>query len=259
MRVVEGGGGTPSALRLGVVSLLVATVFAGLGICAATLGDVAVRHAVERASPQDVGVTVAGVIDAGNFAEFDHAVRTQTAQAFGGAPSEVTTLLRSDGYAMPGQEKLTYRRPERLRFGSFDGFQQHARLISGSWPRSRTEPVEAAISLAAASLTGFTAGQVFTTVGRIDAEPVRVKITGVFVPDDPYGPRWAGDPMLGRGVEREGYTTYGPLMVDQATFLDRFAETVDATWTVAPDLRGMPVERLRTAAARLPDLRERFK
>ncbi|MEV4016502.1 hypothetical protein AB0J35_38990 [Nonomuraea angiospora] len=259
MRVVEGGGGVPSALRLGVVSLLVATVFAGLGMCATALGDAEVRRAVETAPSQDVGVTVAGVINAGNFAAFDRAVRTQTAQAFGGAPSEVTTLLRSDGYAMPGQEKLTNRRPERLRFDSFDGFQQHARLIGGAWPRPRSEPVEVAISQAAASLTGFTAGQVITTVGRIDAKPVRVKITGVFVPDDPYGPRWAGDLMLGRGVEREGYTTYGPLMVDQATFLDRFAETVDATWTVVPDLRGLPVERLRTAAARLPDLRERFK
>ncbi|MFI6738372.1 hypothetical protein ACIBI9_36070 [Nonomuraea sp. NPDC050451] len=259
MGVVEGGGGVPSALRVGVVSLLVATVFAGLGMCATALGDAEVRRAVETASPQAVGVTVAGVINAGNFAAFDRAVRTQTALAFGGAPTEVTTLLRSDGYAMPGQEKLRYRRPERLRFGSFDGFQQHARLIGGSWPRSRTEPVEAAISQAAASLTGFTAGQVITMVGRIDAKPVRVKITGVFVPDDPYGPRWAGDLMLGRGVEREGYTTYGPLMVDQATFLDRFAETVDATWTVVPDLRGLPVERLRAAAARLPDLRERFK
>ncbi|MGV9375894.1 hypothetical protein ACWDRB_08770 [Nonomuraea sp. NPDC003707] len=249
----------PSVLRLGVVSLLVATVFAGLGMCAAALGDAEVRHAVETAPPQAVGVTVAGVINAGNFAGFDRAVREQTALAFGGAPTEVTTLLRSDGYTMPGQEKLRYRRPERLRFGSLDGFQQHARLVSGSWPRSRTEPVEAAISQAAASFTGFTAGQVFTTIGRIDAEPVKVKITGVFVPDDPYGPRWAGDLMLGRGVEREGYTTYGPLMVDQATFLDRFAETVDATWTVVPDLRGMPVERLRTAAARLPDLRERLK
>jgi hypothetical protein len=259
MRVVEGGGGVPPALRLGVVILLVATVFAGLGMCATALGDAQVRRAVETASPQDVAVTVAGVINAGNFAEFDRAVRTQTAQAFGGAPSEVTTLLRSDGYAMPGQEKLTKRRPERLRFDSFDGFQQHARLIGGSWPRSRSEPVEAAISQAAASLTGFTAGQVITTVGRIDAKPVRVKISGVFVPDDPYGPRWAGDLMIGRGVEREGYTTYGPLMVDQATFLDRFAETVDATWTVVPDLRGLPVERLRTVAARLPDLRERLK
>ncbi|MFI7125824.1 hypothetical protein ACIBQ1_09025 [Nonomuraea sp. NPDC050153] len=86
-----------------------------------------------------------------------------------------------------------------------------------------------------------------------------MKITGVFVPDDPLGTRWAGDPMFGRGVERDGYTTYGPLMVDQATFLGRFATTVNATWTVIPDLRGRSVGRLHEAVARLADLQERFK
>ncbi|MFI7636728.1 hypothetical protein [Nonomuraea sp. NPDC049400] len=259
MGIQEGGGGKPSGLRLAPLILLVTTVFAGLGLCAFSLGDAGVRHAVETAPPRAVGVTVAVAINAGNFATYDRVVRKQTALAFGGVPSEVTTLLRSDGYAMPGQEKVRLRPPERLRFDSFDGFQRHARLISGSWPRSRTEPVEAAISQAAASSSGLETGKTFTTIGRIDAEPVQVKITGVFVPDDPLSPRWAGDLMFGRGVERDGYTTYGPLMVDQATFLDHFATTVNATWTVVPDLRGMSVGQLREAVARLADLRERFR
>ncbi|MEV4111639.1 hypothetical protein [Nonomuraea sp. NPDC049695] len=258
-KVQEGSGGKPSAFRLGLLFLLVTTVFAGLGICAFSLGDAGVRHAVETAPPQAVGVKVAGFINAGNFPTYDRIVREQTALAFGGAPSEVTTLLRSDGYAMPGQEKVRLRPPERLRFDSFDGFKQHARLISGSWPRARTEPVEAAISQAAASLSGLEAGETFTTIGRIDAEAVQVKITGVFLPDDPLSPRWAGDLLFGRGVERDGYTTYGPLMVDQATFLEHFATTVNATWTVMPDLRDMSVERLHETVARLAGLRERFK
>lgn len=256
---IQEGGGKPATLKLVPLFLLVTTLFAGLGICAFSLGDAGVRHAVETAPPQAVGVTVAGVINAGNFATHDRVVREQTAVAFGGVPIEVTTFLRSDGYAMPGQEKVRFRRPERLRFDSFDGFQRHARLISGSWPRSRTEPVEAAISEAAASFSNLEVGKVFTTIGRIDAKPVQVKITGVFAPNDPLGPRWAGDLMFGRGVERDGYTTYGPLMVDQATFLDRFATTVNATWTVTPDLRGMSVGQMREAVARLGDLRERFK
>ncbi|MFI7125826.1 hypothetical protein ACIBQ1_09035 [Nonomuraea sp. NPDC050153] len=43
------------------------------------------------------------MINAENFSTYDRVVREQAAQAFGGVPSEVTTLLRSDGYAMPGQ------------------------------------------------------------------------------------------------------------------------------------------------------------
>ncbi|MFC7381744.1 hypothetical protein [Sphaerisporangium rhizosphaerae] len=259
MGIQAGDENKPATLRLALFLMFVTTAFAGLGICAFSLGDAGVRHAVETTPPQAVGVTVAGVINAANFATYDRVVREQTAVTFGGAPVEVTTLLRSDGYAMPGQEKVRFRRPERLRFDSFDGFQRHARLISGSWPRSRTEPVEAAISQAAASNSGLEAGNAFTTIGRIDGEPVQVKITGVFVPNDPLGPRWDGDLMFGRGVERNGYSTYGPLMVDQATFLDHFATTVNATWTVTPDLRGMTVGHMREAVARLGDLRERFK
>ncbi|KAB8182984.1 hypothetical protein FH608_049610 [Nonomuraea phyllanthi] len=246
-------------MRLALLILLVATVFGGLGLCAFSLGDGGVRHAMETASPQAVDVKVAGVVNAENFATFDRIVREQAIWALGGEPRHMTTLLRSDGYAMPGQENVRYRPPERLRFDSFDGFQQHARLVSGSWPRSRTEPIEATISQAAASYTGLKTGQVFTTVGRIDAKPVKVRITGVFVPEDPRGPRWADDPMFGPGVQRDGYTTYGPLMVNQATFLDHFATTVDATWTITPDLRGLSLGRLREAATRLAGLRERFQ
>ncbi|MEO3790846.1 hypothetical protein ABGB14_11560 [Nonomuraea sp. B10E15] len=255
----EDGSSAVPGLRLAVLVLLVATVFGGLGLSAFSLGDGGVRHAMETASPQDVDVKVAGFINVETFTTIDRIVREQADWALGGEPRQVTTLLRSDGYAMPGQENVRYRRPERLRFDSFDGFQQHARLVSGSWPRSRTEPIEATISQAAASYTGLTTGQVFTTVGRIDAKPVKVRITGVFVPEDPRGPRWAADPMFGPGVQRDGYTTYGPLMVDQATFLDNFATTVDATWTITPDLRGMSLGRLHEAATRLAGLRERFQ
>ncbi|MFC7592256.1 hypothetical protein ACFQYP_57430 [Nonomuraea antimicrobica] len=112
---------------------------------------------------------------------------------------------------MPGQDGEEL--PELLRFGSHDGLGEHARLVSGRWPRTGGPVVEAAISRSAAVATGFGTGREFVTKGRLDRRPVTVRVVGVFQLDDPMGERWAGEDLLSRGAERGEYTTYGPLMV----------------------------------------------
>ncbi|WP_043640595.1 ABC transporter permease [Nonomuraea candida] len=242
--------------------LLATTTLVALTMYASSIADAGVRRTMETATYQQTAATISAPVTAETFPRFDAAVRAELGRAYTRPPA-ITTSFRSDSYAMPGQERR--QRPELLRFGSYDGLDRHARLVSGAWPRpaatpgSGDTPVEAAISLSAASATGFEVGQRFTTRGRLDPRPVEVRVVGVFQLNDPFGERWAGEQLLSRGVERGEFTTYGPLMVDRETFIARFATSVNATWTAVPDLRALTPEQLRPLAGAVAEVGQRLK
>ncbi|HUR05484.1 MAG TPA: FtsX-like permease family protein, partial [Nonomuraea sp.] len=237
--------------------LLATTTLVALTMYASTIAEVGVRRTMETASLGQVAATISTPVNTETFPALDRAIRAELARAYAGAPAAITTAFRSDSYVLPGQESR--KTPELLRFGSYDGLDIHAKLISGAWPGAGTDVVEAAISLSAASASGLKAGQEITTEGRLDHKAVKVRITGVFQLNDPFGDRWTGEQLLTRGVETGEYTTYGPLMVPRQTFLSRFATNVNATWTAVPDLRALSPEQLRPFAGRVSELRDRLR
>ncbi|WP_248960262.1 hypothetical protein [Sphaerisporangium perillae] len=147
--------------------------------------------------------------------------------------------MLADSYALPGQERLAH--PELTRFGVYEDLERRARLMEGAWPRPQTGgTVEVALSQPAAQAMRLTTGQEFSLVGRLDHKAVRARLTGVFQLDDPFADRWGREELLRRGMERGGYTTYGPLMVPRETFLARFTGTsVTVSWVAVPDLRNL--------------------
>ncbi|MEU7861737.1 FtsX-like permease family protein [Nonomuraea sp. NPDC049141] len=237
--------------------LLATTTLVALTMYASTIAEVGVRRTMETASLGQVAATIATPVNTETFPALDRAIRAELARAYAGAPAAITTAFRSDSYVLPGQERR--KTPELLRFGSYDGLDTHAKLISGTWPGAGSDVVEAAISLSAASASGLKSGQEITTEGRLDHKAVKVRITGVFQLNDPFGDRWTGEQLLTRGVETGEYTTYGPLMVPRQTFLSRFATNVNATWTAVPDLRTLSPEQLRPFAGRVSELRDRLR
>ncbi|MFI7707000.1 FtsX-like permease family protein [Nonomuraea sp. NPDC049480] len=236
--------------------LLATTTLVALTMYASSIADAGVRRTMETASYHQTAATISTLVTAETFPRYDRAVRDELARAYTRAPA-ITTSFRSDSYVMPGQDGKEL--PELLRFGSHDGLDRHAELVSGTWPQAGASPVEAAISLPAASATGFEVGREFVTKGRLDPRPVTVRIVGVFQLDDPAGERWAGEPLLSRGVERGEFTTYGPLMVARETFVARFASNVRTTWTAEPDLSALTPERLRPLAGAIDQVDERLK
>ncbi|MFB4266906.1 FtsX-like permease family protein [Nonomuraea sp. GTA35] len=255
--VVKRAFSEPLLLLAALGSILLATTtLVALTMYASSIADAGVRRTMETASYEQTAATISAPVTAETFPAFDRSVRAELTRAYAAEPA-LTTSFRSDSYAMPGQEAR--QRPELLRFGSYDGLDRHAKLVSGAWPKPGNDPVEVAISLPAASAAGFEAGQEFTTRGRLDPRPVRVRVAGVFQLNDPSGERWAGEHLLGRGVERGDFTTYGPLMVPRETFLARFATNVNATWTAVPDLRALTPEQLRPLAGAIAQVEERLK
>ncbi|MFI6325792.1 FtsX-like permease family protein [Nonomuraea sp. NPDC050556] len=227
--------------------LLATTTLVALTMYASSIAEVGVRRIMETASQSTISATVTSSVTAETFPKIDAVVRDQAVKAYGGAPLTLSLSIRSDSYVMPGQERR--KKPELLKFGSYDGLDQHAKLVQGQWPSpGNTGVVEAAIPLAATSSSGFKLGQTFTTRSRLDGKPVQVRISGVFQLDEPFGDRWTGEQLLSRGVEVGSFTTYGPLMVPRETFMSRFATHVSATWTVVPDLRNLTPEQLRPLA-----------
>ncbi|MDA0638538.1 ABC transporter permease [Nonomuraea sp. MCN248] len=238
--------------------LLATTTLVALTMYASSIAEAGVRRTMETAPLRQVAVTVTAPVTDQTFPRYDAAVRARVGEALGGTPAAFSTSFHSDSYTMPGQERREV--PELLRFGSYDGLDEHARLISGAWPRPGEDgTVEAAIPLAAATASGLEQGREFTVRSRLDGRRVTVRVTGVFQLDDPYGDRWAGEQLLSRGTEIGEFTTYGPLMVPRETFLARFATAVSTTWTAVPDLRALTPERLRPLAADVAGLAEALK
>ncbi|MEV0310801.1 FtsX-like permease family protein, partial [Nonomuraea fuscirosea] len=244
--------------------LLATTTLVALTMYASSIAEAGVRRTMETASYEQTAVTISASVTAETFPKYDASIRAELAKAYPSTPA-VTTSLRSDSYTMPGQEDR--KLPELLRFGSYDGLDQQARLVSGTWPtpapkpgpKSGNDPVEAVLSLSGATATGFEVGHEYTVRGRLDPRPVKVRVVGVFQLDDPFGARWAGEQLLSTGVERRDFTTYGPLMVARETFVGRFATSVNATWAAVPDLRAITPERLRPLAGAVADLGDRLK
>ncbi|GIH27646.1 hypothetical protein Aph01nite_59560 [Acrocarpospora phusangensis] len=238
--------------------LLATTALVALTMYAVTVAEVGVRRAMETAPLETVSARFTAPVDATSFPALDRNVRAEYAETYGDIPAEISVGIRSDSFALPGQETL--EQPELTRFASYEGLEQHSRLIGGAWPQNRpTGRVEVALSQPAAQALDLSVGNEFRIVGRLDDKPVDVRVAGIFQLTDQNSERWSGDDLLRRGSAIGNYTTYGPLVVPRETFVARFATNVTASWLAVPDLRDLPREELRPFAAAVAGLGDRLK
>jgi hypothetical protein len=238
-------------------ALLATTVLAALtGYVTSVTGE-GLRRTLSGASFAASGVRIQSTN--GDLAVADRRVRGTVAGAFGPTPANVSMSARSGSYVLPGQERAGH--PELTVFGVISGIEGHARLTAGTWPRDTPAgAAEAALPERAARAMRMPVGTTTTLHSRLGGPAVRVRITGTFaVPrtDDYY--LWDGDPLVTQGVQRLGYTTYGPLIVTPGTFAPRFGAGVTATWLVLPDLRTVRAGDLRATANRVRALAPALK
>lgn len=230
--------------------LFATTMLAALAAYGTSVTGEGLRRTLAHPTFAQVGMRVTG--EASDLRRADSELRASLRQAFGAVPLEVSGSARGDSYVVPGQEHLDH--PQLTAFATYAGIEAHAKLTSGTWPRPARQsgPVEAVLPDAAAAAMHLRTGDTATLHSRIDGRSVQVKITGTFKVRDPNDYFWTGDRLAVDGVEKLGYTTFGPLVVPQDTFAGRIASTsLNVNWQVLPDTRGVTTDQLTGLAARV--------
>ncbi|MEU1289402.1 ABC transporter permease [Kitasatospora sp. NPDC005856] len=119
-------------------------------------------------------------------------------------------------------------------------------LLAGAWPGAATGPVQSAAPEAAVpqsllrrlGLTEQALPAEVRLVDRSDSKPLTVRITGVYRATDPAAPYWRIDPVGGHEIEVGGFTTYGPMMVDQSAFSTAGLMQSGRGWSLDADFSG---------------------
>lgn len=208
------------------------------------------RRTLSHPAYSQVGVHVSGTVT--GLDQADTRVRDALHQAFGHVPLDIGSNARGDSYVVPGQERLKH--PQLTAFAYYAGIQGHATLVSGAWPTgSSGGAVEVAVCEPAAASMHLRTGQSVVLHSRINPDQsVNVRVSGIYRIRDSGDYFWAGDPLATTGTQRLDYTTFGPLVVTQQTFAERFANgTLTVNWLVRPDTSAVTSTELNGLAKRV--------
>jgi hypothetical protein len=155
---------------------------------------------------------------------------------------------------------------------------RHAVLIDGGWPgapgsasaggtsagatsggSAPPNVIPAALPATAAALLHVHVGDVLRLQDRDSGKPLAFVVTGLFVERQLPGTAaayWQLDSVPASGaVSTGGFTTFGPLVVDQGAFGARLTE-FSATWVAQPDMAAFADTDLSSTAADLTALQD---
>ncbi|WP_457030347.1 FtsX-like permease family protein [Kitasatospora sp. P5_F3] len=195
-------------------------------------------HALDTRAVDDAGVTAFG------------------AELFDGLPVTVQSLARSRSYGLPGAPGPS-REVDLTVLAALD--RSRLRLTAGQWPAA-DGTVQTAVPQSTLSRLGLTEAALpaqVTLSDRYGGAPLTIRVTGVYQAADRDAPYWRLDPLGGREIQVMGFTTYGPMLVDDGVFRSGLltqgsrGSLLTADFTTADPER---VEQLRARAAQLPDL-----
>ncbi|WP_225821393.1 FtsX-like permease family protein [Streptomyces naphthomycinicus] len=233
--------------------VLTTAVLATLTAYSGAIGDAALRHVLaDPRTAADTALIVKADVPPAERAAADAAVRAGARRTFAGLPVTVRTLRRSGPYALPRSLRPPTSRsgdPDLTYFAALD--PTRLRTTAGRLPRRGTGDVEVALPQTAARALGLRPGDRLTLANRLNGPAVRVRVVGVYRPVSVTAPYWRLDDLLGRGVKKSGFTTYGPLLADPAVLTGGRVSAGATGWLASADFASVPTGRigkLRTAA-----------
>ncbi|MFE0510602.1 FtsX-like permease family protein [Streptomyces sp. NPDC058964] len=226
--------------------LLTTAVLATLTAYSGAIGDAALRHSLnDSRNAADTALVVKADLPAQGRAAADATVREGARKTFDGLPVTVRTLVRSGPYALPGALRPRSdgsEDPDLTYFASLDRTQ--VRLVSGRFPRHTSDGVEVALPRTAAQRLGLEAGDRLTLADRLDGPAVRVRVTGLYRPATVTAPYWQLDDLLGRGIRKAGFTTYGPLLADPSVLTGKAVSAGSSAWLASADFASVTTGRI---------------
>ncbi|QWB26246.1 MULTISPECIES: FtsX-like permease family protein [Streptomyces] len=238
--------------------LLTTSVLAALAAFSGSVGDAALRGALDGRAAASASLVVEADVPRERREAARRAVEQGAREAFGGLPVTVRTLERSGPYALPRSLQAADApagEPDLTHLAALD--RSRIRLVSGGLPgpapTAQGEAVPVALPEAAADRLKLRPGARVTLTDRLGGKPLRVRVTGVYRAADSADPYWQADILGGQGVRTVAFTTYGPLLAD-ASALASGRVTADGTgWVATADYRTVTTDgigALRAAAVR---------
>ncbi len=227
-------------------------------VCATTLlaigvlyGDAVALSGLRQtlaAEPADATtIDVLMRVEPGELASVDDVVTRQSRRILGWTGGELARTIRSGSYDLGGAIADASETDVAI-FEAADRLVDHATIVEGSWPTSNAEPLEAAVSIGAATELGLAVGDELSLTSRAaEARVVELRIVGVWQPDDPAGPYWLNDQLELTGVsEGASFTVHGPLVITAEDLMRRVATgDLDVGWRTLPDFGNLALENVR--------------
>ncbi|MBM7440807.1 FtsX-like permease family protein [Streptomyces sp. HB132] len=234
--------------------LLTTAVLTTLAAFAGSVGDAALRHALQTRDAAAASLVITAEGPGADRAGALRAARRGAEQSFDGLPVTLRQFDHSGPYALPrGLQPPAARKgvPDLTEFAVAD--RSRVRLSKGGWPAAGPDDViGVAVPEAAAKQLKLVPGpRVLTLTDRLGGPAVRIRVTGTYRPVDRNDPYWQLDELGGRGVRKDSFTTYGPLLTDTAALGSGRITQDGPSWLATADFSSFGADRiepLRTAA-----------
>lgn len=236
-------------LAAALLSVLLTTcAVAALAAFSEAVGDAGLRRALQGPSAGKTVIDVYSDVSGKDTRQVDSRIREVLAKGYDGLPVHTWSSTRSASYGLP----VDLRPARGPRSGDPDltllmSFERsRVTLVEGAFPGAprHGSPVPVALPETAARSLGLRPGDEATLADRLGGPPLRVRLTGLYRPTDPSALYWRLDPLAGRGVRTESFTTYGPLLVDQRAFTAGVIAPAAMQWIATADFSAMTTGRM---------------
>ncbi|MFD0275319.1 FtsX-like permease family protein [Kitasatospora sp. NPDC127111] len=249
-------GRLPLAGAVLLTVLITTAVLTALVAFNRTVGEAGLRQALQGEGHARTTVLVSGEHGADKRSADDTAVAAYGRSLFHGLAVRTESLARSRSYGLPaapaaapaggapGQKAAV----DLTLLASLDRGRVH--LLAGAWPAAvqppahgvAPGPVEVAVPQTTLTRLGLAAGNLPAEIrldDRYDGRPLTVRVTGIYRADDPANPYWGLDTLGGREIQTGGFTTYGPLLVDDSAFTTAVVPQSGRSWLIGADFAGI--------------------
>ncbi|MFF0448129.1 FtsX-like permease family protein [Streptomyces sp. NPDC004609] len=227
--------------------LLTTAVLTTLAAFAGSVGDAGLRHALATRDAASASLVITSESPGEDRAAVTAAARRGAQRSFDGLPVTLRPFDRSGPFALPRSLQPPAARkgePYLTAFAAVD--RTRARLSAGTWPASgRPGVTEVALPEVAAEELKLAPGPRVLTLGnRLGGPPLRIRVTGVYRPADRNDPYWQLDELGGRGIRKDVFTTYGPLLTDRAAFGPGGVPRAALSWLATADFTALGTDRI---------------
>ncbi|MER8103087.1 FtsX-like permease family protein [Kitasatospora sp. NPDC094016] len=244
-------GRLPLAAAVLLAVLITTAVLTALVAFNRSVGEAGLRQALQGAGHARTTVVVTAEHGLDQRAKDEAELAAYRGRLFGDLPVHTDSLLRSRSYGLPGGGAPVTAglgpgaQPDLTVLADLD--RDRTRLLAGAWPAAASGPVQTAAPqvavpqamLARLGLTDQALPADVQMADRLDGKSLTVRVTGVYRAVDPTDAYWRIDPVGGHEVEVGGFTTFGPMLVDQSAFTTGGLVQSSRSWLLDADFAGI--------------------